>query len=195
MKAVTRWSAFLAVLAACSALAAPAGATALRRVSLAELVQNNAWVVVGQVLDAKTRWNADHTMIFTDYRIEVVDAAKGRPKSRQITVTQIGGTEGQRTVAMIGGAALAPGSTYLLFLSRTDLPGLKNALTVTDHCQGVFELSTSETGVIVAKSQARDFGLLPDLQGSRTAPGETSGFELATLLETVRELARGEVKR
>lgn len=195
MKGVTRWSALLAVLAAWSALAAPAGATALRRVSLEELVRNNAWVVVGQVLDAKTRWNADHTMIFTDYRIEVVNAAKGRPKSRRFTVTQIGGTEGKRTVALIGGATLAPGSTYLLFLSRTDLPGIHNALTVTDHCQGVFELSTAETGVVVAKSQARNFGLLPDRDGVRTAPGDAAGFELSTLLETVRELARGEVKR
>ncbi len=195
MKMVSRLGVALAVLTALATLSEPARATALRRMSLEALVRSNSLIVVGQVLDAKTRWNADRSMIFTDFRVEVVDAAKGRPTSRQITVTQIGGVDGSRSVAMIGGATLAPGSTYLLFLSRTDLPGIQGALTVTDHSQGVFELSTAEKGTIVAKSQARDFGLLPDREGLRVTPGDDVGFELETLLTTVRDLVREEVKR
>lgn len=94
-----------AVLAA--ALAAPAGATTLKRMGLEDLVRTHSKIVVGEVVDVHSYWNHDGTFILTDVRISAEQVVKGRLEEQsEITVTLLGGEVGDLATLIIGGAEL-----------------------------------------------------------------------------------------
>lgn len=176
-----------------AAVAAPAGATTLIRESLDDLVAANRSVVVGEVLDASSYWNLDGTFILTDFRVAVHQTVKGEPAS-EVTVTLMGGTVGDLTALIVGGAELVPGRFYVLFLNPEDLPGAHGALTVRDLAQGAFDVEVRKGG-LRAVSQANRHPLVPDALGYIDAPGGVDGFPLEAMLQSVRETAdRLEVK-
>jgi hypothetical protein len=167
-------------------LAAPVSATTLLRAGLEELTATSSTVIVGEVTDTYSYWNSEGTFILTDVTIAPIELAKGKAPERDLTVTILGGTVGDLTTVIVGGAQLAPGKSYVLFLDREDLPGARKALTVRGHSQGVFEIVADEEG-FRAVSQARDH-LLPDHRGLNEAPGGERGLPLEDLLSTIRTL-------
>lgn len=187
-----------AVLAALVALATPAGASRFGRVGLDFLVAENETVVIGEVLETHSYWNKGATLILTDAKVAVTEVLKGDPKLKEITVTLLGGTIGDRTNVAVGAARLEPNTSYLLFLHRADLPGAANVQMIREHNQGVFEIQIGEGG-LRAVSQARTEPLAPDASGATEAPGGKKGLLLGSMQQTVRELvdrgARKEVKR
>src|SRR5690349_9434456 len=80
----------------------PAGATTLIRESLDELVRANRTIVVGEVVDVHSYWNADGTFILTDVRIATHDVLKGNVKNRELTLTVMGGQVGETTTLILG---------------------------------------------------------------------------------------------
>lgn len=176
-----------AVLAVVAGAVVPAGATTLVRAGLDELVAGNGTIVVGEVLDADSYWSADGTFILTDLRVSTIEVLKGRPESREMTVTTMGGTVGDTTTLIVGGPVLLPGRSYVLFLNPEELPGAR-ALTVRDLVQGVFELKESPGG-LRAISQANSHPLLPDRGGDFEPPGGVKGMQLDLLVESIHELA------
>ena len=80
----------------------------------------------------------------------------------------------------LGGADLAPGSEYVLFLAHADLPGAANRLTIRDQSQGVFEIVRGR-----AFSQAIGEPLLPDAHGMIDVPGGDDGLALDELIGQV----------
>lgn len=176
-----------AVLAVVAGAVVPAGATTLVRAGLDELVAGNGTIVVGEVLDADSYWSADGTFILTDLRVSTIEVLKGRPESREMTVTTMGGTVGDTTTLIVGGPVLLPGRSYVLFLNEEELPGGR-ALTVRDLVQGVFELKESPGG-LRAISQANSHPLLPDRGGDFDPPGGVKGMQLDLLVESIHELA------
>lgn len=168
--------------------ASSAGATTLMRAGLDDLVAGNDTVVVGEVLDAHSYWNGDRTFVLTDVRIVATDVLKGDPRDKVLTVTLLGGTVGDRTALILGGAELVPGDSYVLFLDREDLPGVRGARTVRDHVQGVFDVVLTRDG-LRAVSQASRFPLLPDARGESMAPGGIEGLLLTSLMQSIRDLA------
>lgn len=178
---------FLFVLAV--AMAAPLSATTLVRLDLDELVASNQRVVVGEVVDTLSYWNEDKTLILTDVRIAPDETIKGKAEGL-LTVTLLGGTVGDLTTLIVGGAELIPGRSYVLFLHPETLPGARQALTLRDHSQGAFEI-VEKKGELRAISQASRHPLAPDRSGRIDAPGGAEGFPLATLLQNLR----GSVKR
>jgi hypothetical protein len=95
----------------------------------------------------------------------------------------------------VGGAELIPGRSYVLFLNPEKLPGARQVLTLPDHCQGAFEV-TSPKGTLLAVSQANRHPLAPDRSGRINAPGGAEGLPLDTLLENLRgTVKRQEVRR
>lgn len=168
---------------------APAGATTLIRQGLDRLVAGNTTIVVGEVLDTSSYWNADGTFILTDVRIATQEILKGNVKDREIVVTIMGGTVLDLTTLIVGGAELAPGKAYVLFLDQGDLPGAKRARTVRHHSQGVFEIVQARDG-LRAVSQASRQPLAPDAKGSTEAPGGRLGVPFDTLRQSIRELVR-----
>src|SRR5687767_5728519 len=117
-----------ALLAACAA--APAGATTLVRASLDDLVAANTTVVLGEVADVSSRWNADGSFMMTDVHVVVQDVLKGDKGTQDVKLTLMGGAIGDLTTLIVAGAELVPGRQYVLFLGRGDLPGEPGALTV-----------------------------------------------------------------
>jgi len=174
-------------------LAAPVGATTLVREGLDELVATNERVIVGEVVDAISYWNEDKTFILTDVRITPAETIKGKAED-DLTVTLLGGKIGDLTTLIVGGAELIPGRSYVLFLNPEKLPGAGQALTLPDHCQGAFEV-TSRKGELRAVSQANRHPLAPDRSGRVDVPGGAEGFRLDTLLAGLRNtVKRQEVK-
>ena len=171
------------------AAAVPAGATTLIRQSLDHLVQGSEQVVLGEVVDVASYWNDDHSFILTDVTVEVQEVLKGGPMLKQQTVTLMGGTVGDLSTLIIGGAELVPGEFYVLFLGESDLPGAKSAMTVREHCQGVFEVRTLPGGGLTAVSQANRHPLVPDRLGYIDAPGGIDGFPLSAMIQSIQQIA------
>jgi len=177
-------------VAIAASLAVPASATTLRRMGLEELVASNKTVVVGQVVDARSYWNKDKTFIMTDVRIAVNEVVKGNAQN-EVKVTLMGGRVGDLTTLIVGGAELIPGKSYLLFLNEENLPGMR-AQTVRDLCQGAFDLVIGKDG-LRAVSQANRHPLVPDRLGYIDAPGGVEGTPFNAMVQSIRQLARGEV--
>lgn len=198
MQAGRRWLSGMAAVVLAAGLSVPASATTLFRRSLDELVATNRTIVVGEVVDARSYWNKDHTFILTDVRIAADDVLKGALPGREVTVTLLGGKVGGLTTLIVGGPELVPGRSYVLFLDRSNLPGAANALTVRDFSQGVFDVRVAADG-LRAISQASGEPLVPDAKGNREAPGGREGLQLGTMLQSIhaidaRENGRQEVK-
>lgn len=178
------------VVTAVAGVATPLSATTLIRAGLEELTAANETVVVGEVLDMDSYWNADGTFILTDVRvapIEVLKALKSNPRQDEIIVTVMGGTVGDLTTLIVGGAELVRGRPYVLFLNRESLPGVKGVLTVRDHSQGVFDIVNTADG-FRAVSQVRT-ALLPDSRGVSEPPGGAKGLLLEVMMDSIRSLA------
>jgi hypothetical protein len=171
-------------------VAAQASATTLMRAGLDELTTGNSTIVVGKVLDAHSYWNESGTFILTDVRVAVQDVLKGQVKGGELTLTIMGGTVGDLTSLIVGGAELRPENSYVLFLGERNLPGVKEkALTVSDHCQGVFDLVLAGEG-LKAVSQANRHPLVPDRQGLSEPPGGAEGLALDSMIRSIRNLTR-----
>ena len=178
-------------------VATPASASRFVRVDMDHLVAGSETVVVGEVLEAHSYWTASGTFILTDAKVAVSEVLKGNLNLREITVTLPGGSVGELSTVVVGGAELQPGTSYVLFLRRGNLPGAAGVHMVRDHSQGVFELVAGKDGPR-AVSQARAHGLVPDAFGAVEAPGGAEGLSLKVMKQTVRKLAarggRKEVK-
>ncbi|HKV13158.1 MAG TPA: hypothetical protein VJ725_33770 [Thermoanaerobaculia bacterium] len=175
-------------LALAASIAAPASATTLVRASLDELVAANSAVVLGEVVDVESYWNAEHTFILTDVRFRTSDVLKGRVQSDELTVTVMGGSVGDLTTLIVGGPQLFPGHSYVLFLNEESLPGAQSVLTVRDLVQGTFDVVMAKDG-LRAVSQANSHPLLPDKAGYMDAPGGVEGFPLTAMMKSIREIA------
>ena len=176
----TLWAVLVPI--AVATLATTASATTLVRRGLERLTLDNETIVEASVLDIHSYWNTDHTFIFTDVHARPSRVLKGHPAA-DMTFTIMGGTVGETTTLIVGGPDLVPGSDYVLFLGRSDLPGAPGRLTVRDLCQGVFAVRRGR-----AFSQAIGEPLVPDEQGSADAPGGDGGLALEILSRRVLEL-------
>ena len=188
MKLTGNWLRGIAALAVAMTVAVPASATTLVRASLDDLAKGNGTVVVGEVLDVHSYWNEDGSFILTDVRVSAADYVKGGRRDREFTVTLLGGSVGDLTTLIIGGAQLIPGKSYVMFLNEERLPGVDRALTVRDHCQGVFDLVMTKSG-LRAISQANGHPLVPDASGYVDAPGGVEGIPFDAMMRSIRETA------
>ena len=169
---------------------AQASATTLVRAGLAELATGNSTIVVGKVLDTRSYWNEGGTFILTDVRVAVHEVLKGQVTGDELTLTIMGGTVGDLTTLIVGGAELQPERSYVLFLGERKLPGVREkALTVSDHCQGAFDLVPAGEG-LRAISQANRHPLVPDPQGLSEPPGGAEGLALDSMIRSIRNLTR-----
>jgi hypothetical protein len=99
-----------------------------------QLAAGSTDVVVAVVEEARSRWNAERSLIVTDYSLRVEDRIKGAASGR-LTLTIPGGTVGNETHGTCVSTPLAKGARYLLFL---DHPDRLSMAPVTGGWQGVF---------------------------------------------------------
>lgn len=182
----------IAILLGCLA-ALPGSATTLQRAGLEELVQRHDTIVVAKVTHTFSYWNDDHSMILTDVTVAPDMVLKGRTESGPLTLTLLGGTVDDTTVAIVAGAKLQSGKSYLLFLAEANLSAGRRHLTVREHSQGVFDFVLSESGELRAVSQANGAHLVQDAKGRLQPPGGLEGLAQGDILETIATLvARGD---
>ncbi len=176
------------VLALATALASPAEALSLRRADLANLVAGNTTILIAEVQAAVPRWNRDKTLILTEFQLAASDVLKG-DTTRELSVTLMGGTVGETTTLIPGGAALAPGHRYVVFVNQEALPSSDPTFTVTDHSQGVFDLELRDGGWW-ATSQAAGAALVPgeDEEEGADVPGGAEGMSLDELVSSIKLL-------
>ncbi len=185
MNAARRMVRGMVAFAIAAGVVAPVSATTLVRSSVDRLAKTNGAVVVGEVLDVNSYWNADRTFILTDVKLSVADVLKGNVDSDQITVTLLGGSVDDLTTLIIGGPELIPGNAYVVFVNQETLPGAADVLTVRDLSQGVFDLRMTTDG-LKAINQANGHPMVPDALGYIDAPGGVDGFHYEELVKSVR---------
>jgi hypothetical protein len=165
----------------------PVMGTTLIRQGLERLTSDDEGILVAQVLDTRSYWNADHSFILTDVRVLPSRVLKGDPAPGEVTFTVMGGSVGDLTSLVIDGPELVPGSEYVLFLHHEDLPGARGRLTIGNLAQGVFEVADSPHGKR-AVSQAARHPLIADSSGNEDPPGGAEGLLLDDLIDQVRRL-------
>ncbi len=106
-------------------------------------------IVVAVVAEARSRWNAERTLIVTDYELRIEDRLQGDAPER-ITLTVPGGTVGRETHGTSLSTHLETGTRYLLFLGDRDRPTFA---PVTGGWQGSFPETAGPAG-------RREFGAL-----------------------------------
>ena len=183
------WRHAVGALAIALGCTASASATTMVRASLEDLTAANETVLVGEVMGARSYWNAERNAILTDVRIAAAQVLKG-DAGPEITVTLPGGTVGDRTALIVAGASLDPGRSYVLFLDRGSLPGAASALTVRYLSQGVFEVAEGADGVTRAVSQAASHPLVADRFGRTDPAGGWGGLPLDELTQRVLDAVR-----
>lgn len=198
MRVAERLLCSVMAFAIAAVIAAPASATTLVRADLERLVRSNRTIVVGEVREAHSYWNEEGTFILTDVRLAATEVLKGDPRESELTITILGGSVGDLTTLIVGGAELIPGKQYVLFLNEDDLPGVRAVRTVRDHSQGVFDVVRARDGMR-AISQANRHPLHPDALGFVDPPGGAQGLLFDTMIQSIREItgrqgARREVK-
>jgi hypothetical protein len=120
---------------ALATLSLPSIASAhVARMTVPELAAASPHIVVAMVESRQSRWNAQHTLLVTDYALRVEERLRGEAPDR-VSITVPGGALGRFSDETCLTVHLEPGSRYLLFLSRLDEPGL---VPVTGAWQGMF---------------------------------------------------------
>ena len=104
-----------------------------------QLAAGSPHVVVAVVEDARSLWNAEHTLIVTEYGLRIEERLKGDAPER-VTLTAPGGTVGEETHFTSLSTFLETGARYLLFLEDFDRPTFT---PVTGARQGVFAESAA----------------------------------------------------
>jgi hypothetical protein len=121
--------------------ALPLSAARVRRLSLDEIRDRAAVVVVGEVVGSTTRLGqAD--MVWTDYQVRVTETWKGENQPAIKTISFAGGRFGEYQVGIDGVPELEAGHSYVFFLK--DKPGLLPTPTL-GWGQGIYRVTETES--------------------------------------------------
>jgi hypothetical protein len=115
-RSLSRLSAVLAMAATLLAVA-PLPATSAVLLTQKQLVQKSELVVRAVAESAESRWNDEGTAIMTRTTLRVTGAFKGKAPAK-VTLEQLGGTVGDRTMVIEGDAHIVPGDEVVAFLKR-----------------------------------------------------------------------------
>jgi len=122
------------------AAALPATASTFVAMNQEELMASSAAVVQGRVLEVRSFWNADHTIIVSEARVEVTDLIAGEAPA-VVTVRTFGGEVGNYRVEANGFPTFSPGEKTVLYLSADG-----DAFRVAGHAQGHYRIRATAKG-------------------------------------------------
>jgi len=154
--------------------------------SLDELVQQSAYVVVATAAEQKSQWEdlPGGRRIVTYTRLVVENAVVGKPDS-ELWVRTLGGAVGDIGQAVSGEAQIVPGSRSFLFLAKT-----AGGTVVTAMAQGHFPIAADASGVRKL-APSPDAGTLLRRRGpSLSAREMLVGSTVEQAMDTVRRVQR-----
>jgi hypothetical protein len=159
--------------------------------SLDELVQQSAYVVVATAAEQKSAWEdlPAGRRIVTYTRLIVHDAVVGAPGG-DIWVRTLGGAVGEIGQAVSGEAQIPPGSRSLLFLTK-----ITRGTVVTGMAQGHFPIAVDSNGVRKL-APSPDAGTLWRRPGPSISAREMLvGSTVEQVADTVRRVRRDQDAR
>lgn len=164
----------------------PVGAVTLLRLELDEMIEKSTAIVRGQVAGSWVRFHGP--VIYTHYRIRVLERWKGAEATEEDVVVPGGVADGLRQV-FPGAPKLADGTEYVLFLWRGS-SGLTNIMGLT---QGLFDVHRDIAGGVFAARMATSESMLD--AGGRLVKDEPLRLRFEELRGRIRAaLARGSQK-
>jgi hypothetical protein len=116
-------------------LAAPAFATTVAKLDLAQLVKRADLIVQGQVQSVYSQWDEGRHLVFTYISIRVDDSLKGASR-QSVLIRQIGGTVGTVQMSVAGVPQFKSGEMAVVFLKRQD----DGTFQVVGMNQGLYEI-------------------------------------------------------
>jgi hypothetical protein len=129
----TRCIAGLALIAVI--LAAPAFATTVAKMDLAQLVKRADFIVQGQVQSVYTQWDEQQRLVFTYISIRVDESLKGGSR-QSVLIRQIGGTAGTVQMSVAGVPQFKSGEMAVVFLKQQN----DGTFQVVGMNQGLYEI-------------------------------------------------------
>jgi len=130
-------------------LTAAVSATTIIPVSVDRLTSESSHVVEGRVISTESKWNPQHTLIFTYTKFEVTRTLKGAPQPSFI-IKQIGGSAGGYTQKVAGVRYAKPGEESVLFLRPSS--SAEGTFEITGLLQGNFSIRKLTSGEAVVSN-------------------------------------------
>jgi hypothetical protein len=161
-------------------MAASGSATTLVRMSLDQLAEASTEIIRGRVISQETRWNPEHTRIYTYTTLALEQSYKGNPPSL-LVVQQPGGRIGNVHVFVAGTVQFHAQVGYVLFLERSAADSSKFLLV--GMMQGAYRIYRD------AKTQEEKL-VLPLGALTRGAPASGAGSVIAGPAVPARQFQR-----
>jgi len=155
-----------------AALAAPAGATTLQRLSLEDLTHESTAVVRGRVAEVRTEQAGP--LLYTVARVEISNVWKGE-NGESIEVSSPGGVWQGAEQRFPGAPRLELGGEYVLFLWR----GPSGRVQITGFSQGVFDVYDGPDGAPRVRREAVSSELLLPSDAGPQAASERMDLPLS----------------
>lgn len=172
------------VAALCTLIvAAGADATRVQHLSLTELRDTAAAVLLFEVLDSTTRLgHAD--MVWTDYRVRVLEVLHGSLSRGGVVVMSFaGGTAKGREVGIAGVPTLRTGARYVIFLDAA----AGRPVPAVGWGQGIFKFTRDAQGetLLSLAGERLERDLDGELRSARPADGARTGSRTRRLPDPV----------
>jgi hypothetical protein len=136
----------VAVMAAGSAMA-----STFLKVDIQDLRKMSEAVVHGKVLEVRSAWNPEGTMIFTEAAIQVKGRLYGQADDL-LVIRTVGGTVDGYTVEMGGAPRFTEGEEIVAFIGRWD----DGAPMVAGYAEGISRVRKDDLGHLVLKGGLAD---------------------------------------
>lgn len=147
-------------------------ATTLEQLSIDEMIAKSTSILRGRVLDARAVQRG--SMIYTDYRVQILEQVKGADGS-VVDVSVPGGSSNGYRQSFAGTPTLTPGTEYAI-LVWTGKNGVHHIMGLS---QGLFNVERGSSGGIVLKRGALDARVVNRLgQEINSTPVELTWDEL-----------------
>lgn len=160
----------LCLLTCSPALQLTLSAQNLSKVSMDEKINNSSVIIEGEVVDQKSFWNAQHTMIYTSNTVEVSKVFKGTQISQKVEVLTVGGAVGLKIIEASDLLTLQKGDVGVFFCYPNTI-NLKSPVTqsllydVYSSGQGYlkYDLSAKTANAPLARYNNIQKALYPEL--------------------------------
>ncbi len=156
----------------------PAAAATLEKLTLDEMIQKSTAIVRARVVGARAARRGP--MIYTHWRVQVLERWKGSP-AEQVEVVTPGGATGGLEQTFSGAPTLAEGAEYVLYL-WTGKSGLTHVIGLT---QGLFDVRKDLSGEVVVTRGASTETMLDPRTGA-VVRDESVSMRLADMSERIR---------
>ena len=145
-------------------LGATALATTVLGASLEQLTAFSDRVARAKVVSLKSRWSGDHSHIFTDVTLDVLESLKGQGPSR-IVVRQPGGVVGDVGQTTSGLATFRAGQEVVVFLERHG-----PVFRITGMAQGVYQVDRKDGRAMARPAPLGDLRVVDRSSGRALSP-------------------------